>query len=59
MEVNFIWKSNILLIYLLINNQCENLIKDNLKFVGFDEGLLLESKNWEAGKGSSFKLQKD
>lgn len=37
--------------------ECESLIKSNLKHVGFDEALLLESKNWNNGK--SFNLQKD
>jgi len=30
--------------------ECEDLIRNNLKLVGFDEGLLMESKNWTGGK---------
>ena len=36
---------------------CENLIKRNLIKLGFDEGLLQESKNWTGNK--SFNLTKN
>ncbi|KAL4508061.1 hypothetical protein ABPG72_021434 [Tetrahymena utriculariae] len=37
--------------------ECEALIKQGLVKSGFDEGLLLECKNWSGGK--SFKIQKE
>ena len=37
----------------------EELIRNNLKYGGFDEVLLLETKEWSASKGKKFDLKKD
>jgi len=39
--------------------ECENLIRSNLKHAGFDEVLLLETKEWSAQHGKKFDLEKD
>ena len=39
--------------------ECESLIKKNLKNVGFDETVLVESKDWKSDSGKRFILKKD
>ena len=39
--------------------ECEDLIKNNLKHVGMQEYMLMESKKWSASSGKKFKMKKD
>ena len=39
--------------------ECEKLIKNNLSVIGYDEGLLMESANWNEQGGKQFVMEKD
>ena len=40
-------------------SESEELIRNNLKYAGFDEILLLETKTWTSNKGKKFVLEKE